>query len=230
MKQLTVVITKRVRETPSVVTQYFTLKDGSVLPYTAGQYITVYFDGSSTPEGKAYSLSSAPYEKVMSITVKVIGEFSRKIAALRVGDKLCISEAYGFFGPNTAQPLVCCAGGVGISPLWSIIKDVYRQNPQRDVRLYYSNKTLGSIAFSSQLSEHALNYPRLQLVHHVTRQRVVPQHVVPHRIDFARCGSNLQQPFFLVCGSDDFVCTAWRQFSASGIAPENISTETFFTL
>ena len=85
----------RVRqENPEVKTLYF----ARPFDFTAGQYITVFIDGSSVREGKAYSISSTPDDDLMSITVKNVGgEFSSYLCSHNVGDKLQISHAYGDF-------------------------------------------------------------------------------------------------------------------------------------
>lgn len=228
MRTLVATITRRVQETPEVVSVYFTLYDGSVLPYAAGQYITVYFERSSTPEGKAYSLSSAPHEPEMCITVKVIGEFSRKIAALQVGETMMISEAYGYFGPISAEPLICFTAGVGISPVWSIIKDLAEHSDPRPITLYCSNKTTKTIPFKDMLEQQLRKQPQLTLTHHITRDHFVPCSMEIGRIPFANAAKTETEPFYLLCGHDDFVRSAWRELRKIGVNADHISTETFF--
>ena len=85
MEKLTAKVLRVTRETSDVVTIYFTVP-GVDFQYQAGQYITVFFEDSSTPAGKAYSLSSAPHESELSITVKKVGEYSGRLHALNAGD------------------------------------------------------------------------------------------------------------------------------------------------
>lgn len=228
MKPLTTIVTKNLREAPDIVTVYFTLPNGSTLDYSAGQYVTVYFEGSSTPEGKAYSLSSMPSEPEMSITVKVIGEFSRKIASLKPGDNLHISEAYGNFGPITKQPLVCFTAGVGLSPVWSIVKHLHETGDKRQVQLCCSTTTVENIPFNEPLRELVCIHDALHVSRYVTRQSSLPSEIIPHRIDFSRYIDPVADRFYLLCGSDDFVRSAWQELTHSGVAARNISTETFF--
>ena len=61
MEKLTAKVMRIRRETSDIVTIYFVVLNHD-FRYVAGQYVTVFFDDSSTPEGKAYSLSSAPHE------------------------------------------------------------------------------------------------------------------------------------------------------------------------
>lgn len=217
-------------ETPDVVSILFTLADGAILDYDAGQYITVYFDQTSKPEGKAYSLSSAPGEKPMSITVKRIGEYSKLLHNLKKGDTFKISRPYGFFNPATPKPLVCIAAGVGLAPIWSIIKHEHAQGNDKPVFLYYSNKTTRDISFSHELEAQHEAHINFQLIHHITRSPRVPAHMIAGRINLDRCVQVVDDPAYLICGSVDFVRSMHRGLVKRGVGQGSISTEIFFEL
>lgn len=225
-----IAIVKRVRRhSHDVVTLYFTLQDGSLLDYTAGQYVTVYVEGGSHPEGKAYSLSSAPHQKYMSITVKQVGEYSRYLHALKAGDQFTISSAYGFFNPLNKRPLVCISAGVGIAPIWSVLKDELMHDHKRPAHLFYSNKTTDDIVFHDAITRRDSSHESLKVSHHITRQAEAPTHMHIGRIDLDKCIEAVEEEAnYLICGSVDFVKSMWRGLSERGIAPEFISTETFF--
>src|SRR3990167_5818668 len=61
-----------IAEAPGVSTLQLSLSNGSVPKYIPGQFITVYAPELGTPEGKAYSISSAPHEKTRNITLALI--------------------------------------------------------------------------------------------------------------------------------------------------------------
>ncbi len=229
MDKHTAIVTRVRQQSHDVVTLYFTLDDGSKLDYTAGQYITVYIDGGSHPEGKAYSLSSAPHQKYMSITIKKVGEYSGYLHSLKAGDRFTISSAYGFFNPMSKRPLVCISAGVGIAPIWSVLKDELKHDASRVAHLFYSNKTTGDIAFHDAITARDSAHESLKVAHHITRQDDVPAHMHIGRIDLDKCVEAVEdEANYLICGSVDFVRSMWRGLSERGIAPELISTETFF--
>src|SRR3989338_3596077 len=91
------VLRSKETEAPGVTTLSFSDESNAVPPFTSGQYINVYFPEAHTPEGKAYSISSAPDEQTFSITVRAIGEFSNRLSALRKGDTVSGSLPNGFF-------------------------------------------------------------------------------------------------------------------------------------
>lgn len=228
MKRYIVRVTKVQQHSHDVATIYFVLERGGVLHYEAGQYITVYFNGTSTPEGKAYSLSSAPSEKAMSITVKKVGEYSGLLHGLKVHDTFVVSEAYGFFNSHTKAPLVCVAAGVGIAPIWSIIKHEYEQTEHRVTTLLYSNKRYQDIPFWHEIEQLCRDKTQLAVWHHVTQDSAASA-VRHRRISAEDCLQGAAEDArYLICGSVSFVRSMWQGLTTRGVAPEAISTETFF--
>lgn len=197
--------------------------------YRAGQYITVYFDGSSQPAGKAYSLASLPNDPAHRIIVKNIGEFSGRLCALRPGDSFVCSSGYGNFNPHTDRSLVCFAGGVGISPVWSVIRNELSGSSSRHITLVHSHGTLGAVPCHESILHHADTNSQFEAVCHITRQKQLPVWVRDKRIavsEYVR--DSVELPVYVVCGSVDFVRDVWQALAAYGVPPGDVSTETFF--
>lgn len=224
MEKLTAIV-KRVKvETPDITTIYFLLDDDWKLEYTAGQYITVFIAGSKVLQGKAYSLSSAPHEKWMSITVKNVGgEYSSYLCGLHKGDTFTISRAYGNFNPHTTKPIVALAAGVGISPIISVLKDKKATGVGPGSHLFYSNKSHHAIAHKRSAATSGA-----VIHHHITAEETVPAAMHKGRIVLDECVKAAEGAFYMICGSVDFVRDMWQGLTQRGIAPENITTETFF--
>lgn len=212
---LTVRIERVRRETPDVMTLYFVRP----FEFTAGQYISVYFDDLNVPEGKAYSLSSRPADDLSSITVKDVGgPFSSRLCSMKAGDSLCISHAYGHFNPNTDAPLVGIAAGVGLSPVWSILAS----NDNDRHALHYGNKTDDDIVYRTELAEL-----KTSVSHHISQQPDT-QHKHGRMSVEEVIESSLEEAHYLICGSVDFVRNIFRELEHGGINRKKISTEIFF--
>ncbi len=203
---------------PDIHIIYFSVPD---FHYQAGQYITVFFDGGSRPEGKAYSLSSAPHQPLLSITVKRVGEYSGRLCDLRLGDTFTCSAAYGDFSPVTDAPLVCLAAGVGVAPVWSVIKHQLAANPSHAITLHYSATHAHTMPHRAAITKAVTGAQ-----FYITRQGNLPFAAHATRIVPASC----VQPgaMYLLCGSVSFVRDMWQGLTAGGVAPEHISTEVFF--
>lgn len=216
---VTVEVVKVRRETPDVTTLYF----ARPFDFTAGQYITVFVPGSRVTEGKAYSLSSLPSQELASITVKNVGgEFSSFLCSRRVGDRLCISRAYGYFNPETAQPLVGITGGCGLSPIWSVLASC---PPEQSASLHYSVKTPSDVVFRDELATSSIRchfYSTRQQVEEKDgwhNGRFDPADIVRTSPDGAH---------FLLCGALEFVREVREGLLAAGVNDQHISTEIFF--
>jgi len=219
MEKLKAKVTKIEENTPDVRTIHF-LVDGKALDFTAGQYITVYFDETGQKAGKAYSLSSAPDDKEMTITVKRIGEFSGKLHSLKRGNEVIISRPYGFFNVKDDKPIIAIAAGVGISPIWSIIRDELPGG--RKVELLYSNKTASDVALKDEIDKlHGL-----RTKYFLTREKAPS--FINRRIDIGKDIDTTEEASYYICGSQDFVTAMWQQLATAGIDEKAISTETFF--
>ncbi|HXK39573.1 MAG TPA: FAD-binding oxidoreductase, partial [Candidatus Paceibacterota bacterium] len=160
-------------ETPDVTTLSLAFERGVQPSFIPGQYVTVYVPELGTPEGKAYSISSAPDDPFLSITVKKMGRFSDHLCELQKEQKLAVSAPYGFFySEEAATPLSMVAGGIGIIPLMSMIRHLVRNDPKRLLSLWYSNRTTRGIVFRDELAELERSTPSLSVHHHVTREAV----------------------------------------------------------
>ncbi|QCT41113.1 hypothetical protein FBF24_04480 [Candidatus Saccharibacteria bacterium oral taxon 488] len=214
---LTVEIVRVRQENPEVTTLYV----ARPFDFMAGQYITVFIEGSQVREGKAYSISSRPHEELMSITVKNVGgEFSSYLCSRQVGDTLQISRAYGDFNPQTERPLVGIAAGCGLSPIWSILADA-----QQPTFLYFSQKSPEYMVFSEELVASNITVKKFS-----TRQQVEERDGWHNgRFEVAKIVSEVpNDAHFLVCGSLPFVRDVWQKLTAAGVDESHISTETFF--
>ena len=214
---LTVEIVRVRQENPEVTTLYV----ARPFDFMAGQYITVFIEGSQVREGKAYSISSRPHEELMSITVKNVGgEFSSYLCSRQVGDMLQISRAYGDFNPQTEWPLVGIAAGCGLSPIWSILADA-----QQPTFFYLSQKSPEYTVFSEELAASSIQVKKFS-----TRQQVEEKDGWHNgRFEVAKIVAETpDDAHFLVCGSLPFVRDVWQKLTAAGVDESHISTETFF--
>jgi len=220
-------VTRVVKESPDVQTIFFTIND-AVLASLAGQYVTVYAAGSSDTVGKAYSLSSAPHDNEHTITVKAIGGYSHWLCSLQPGDGFAVSEPYGFFNVDDAAPIIGIAAGVGVSPIWSIIRDQLNHHADRAITLYLTAPHEDGLIFRTAIDELFSHSPSADACYFVTQsESAVATHgrfVVSRDIPPA----SLAASRFYVCGSESFVRGVWRQLMEAAVDEDRIVTETFF--
>jgi len=81
-----------------------------------------------------YSLSAAPTEHYLRVTVKDLGDHSRSVAYLKRGTRVFVEGPYGAFtaGRATRPHIVMVGGGVGITPIRALM-DEFKNGVQLDV-------------------------------------------------------------------------------------------------
>ncbi len=200
--------------------------------YRSGQCITIYFPETRHVEGKSYSISSAPHEPHLSITVKGIGMFSHKLRAMKQGDTIVGSYPYGYFySEEENSSLVFVAGGIGIVPFRSMIQDILNRYQSRKVYLFYSNKTYNDIIFKREFDNLMLTHRDRFFVRYYLTQEKGVEEIKSGRIparDILDTTQELPEREFFICGSIAFVRDYWRGLKESGIQEECIYTESFF--
>ncbi len=225
----TSVVREVVRETPDIVTLKLSAPDGGRPDFIPGQYIAVYFPDLGTPEGKVYSISSAPHQPWLAITVKRVGAYSSRLHSLRPGDTLQTSAPFGYFCPEPEKPLVMLAGGIGVAPFWSIIQHDAYIDAKRPIQLWHSSRTLADRVFHEQLAQAAKTHPVFTLCEHITREHIKPTELLRSgRINPAAVISPGEQPMYMICGTVPFAKTMWQGLVQADVPEADIMTETFF--
>jgi len=176
--------------------------------FTPGQFawLTVW----STPfkiTGHPFSFSSsaeAPQGHV-EITIRNLGDFTSRIGGVKVGEKVYLDGPYGAFTiGNPADMHVLVAGGVGITPMMSMLRTLADRGDKRPVILLYGSSDWESITFREELE--ALE-KRLELkVVHVLAQPGADWKGEKGYIDAELFRRHVPQPYaeheYFICGPD----------------------------
>ena len=115
-------------------------KKASIRKQHAGQFLFVRFPGDKElNESHPFTISSAPAEDVLRLTIKASGDFTRDLfAKLKEGADAVIEGAYGMFDYKTgSQKQIWIAGGIGVTPFLSFVRDMDGDLTQ-DVDFYYT--------------------------------------------------------------------------------------------
>jgi ring-1,2-phenylacetyl-CoA epoxidase subunit PaaE len=160
-------IRKITRETKEAITLLLEPTDGITVDYKAGQFLTILIRNGEKELRRSYSLSSTPgVDSTLAVTIKrvVNGEVSRYlIDHLKEGDVLtCLPPAGRFtLEPQTdvQRDIFLIGAGSGITPLFSILKDLLIREPQSHCVLIKSDTSEDTALFSRPLHELVTQYP-----------------------------------------------------------------------
>lgn len=134
----------------------FWFKPKHAVRYTAGQFIEMTLPHENPDErGQKhwFTLSSSPTEELLSITTKRatdhVSTFKQTLFALKPGAQVTISEPMGDFvlPKDKTLPLVFVAGGIGVTPMRSMVKYLTDINEMRDITIIYGSRSLDEVAF-----------------------------------------------------------------------------------
>jgi predicted ferric reductase len=120
-------VTSVVPEGPGAVSVYLTGRDLERLPAEAGQFFGWRFlTGPGWSRAHPYSLSAAPDGQGLRITVKELGDDSRRLRALRPGTRVLVEGPYGRLSGRvrTRQRLALVGAGVGVTPLRALAEEL----------------------------------------------------------------------------------------------------------
>jgi ring-1,2-phenylacetyl-CoA epoxidase subunit PaaE len=157
----------KTQETPDTVTLTFSVPQDqkSAFEYRAGQYITLKLNIAGQELRRAYSMSSAPFEGKLAITVKKVsgGRVSNYLHdQIQVGDPIEVAAPDGRFVavPNgeKRRTWYLFAAGSGITPIISIAKTVLEEEPMSTVFLLYGSRTEAEIIFNETLDQLTETY------------------------------------------------------------------------
>ncbi len=169
---------------------------------------------------RSYSFSSVPSDDFLEFYVRVYAErngFSRKVVDLKVGDELVISEAIGRRLEYNGEG-VFIAGGVGVTPFISVLKELDLKGEIGKNVLWISNKTSEDIFYEKELKKILGENVKFIL----TREKI--DDYESGRIDQEFLEKNVKDldKMFYVCSSDSFTNCIKENLKALGVSEENI--------
>jgi len=156
-------------ETPSVKTLRMVPIEGAIPFLQAGQYINLFVNINGTATSRPYTISSSPGKPYLDITVRrKEGGFvsSYILDEVKQGDVLEATGPHGtfFYEPLIdSDDLVFLAGGCGITPFISFIREAAEKKPPLKVHLLYGSVNPDDIVFGNELKQLASDHPDLKM-------------------------------------------------------------------
>ncbi len=227
------------RETPDVQTFRLVAKDGGPLPfdYLPGQYMNLQLTIDGKRVNRSYTIASSPTRRdacELSIKREPMGLSSRYLQdELKVGDSIRISAPAGkfVFTGTEAPAVLLVAGGVGITPLMSIVRYLTDRAWSGDIYFLIIAKTERDIIFHDELQWLKVRFQRLHIC--ITLTRTEPESM--WRGDRGRANAallhrfvpNLTQVPAYLCGPNEMMDSTRELLMSVGIPSEQIKTEAF---
>ncbi len=178
--------------------------NGARYEFRAGQHADFVF-GSESDNSRTFSLASSPLNKEPIMIAMRMRKTAFKSA-------------------------VFLAGGIGITPIRSILQQVTQERLPHKLYLFYSNREADDAAFLEEFENMTAQNPNFTLIPTVTRHRTIAwPHEKGHinREMLSRYLLGLNGPIYYVAGPSGMVTAMTELLNSSGISQDDMRTEEF---
>lgn len=229
-------VSEIIRETESSSTLRLISTSGYLPPFQAGQYINLFVEVNGIRTSRPYSISSAPNQVgYYDLTVRGLQEgfvSDHLLGDVSVGDVLSSTAPTGNFYYNPlfhGDNLVYIAGGSGITPFMSMIREVTDRGLERNIHLIYGSRIESDIVFKQELEERMKTHKRLTVTHVISEpgagytgaKGFITSDVIRNAIN------DFSDKMFYVCGPEAMYSFVLKELEAMSIPKRKVRVEVF---
>jgi predicted ferric reductase len=143
--------------------------------YLPGQFGFLTLRRKGLPvEEHPFTISSPPtWPDRVTFTIKASGDFTRTVRETSPGDRATLDGPYGRFSHVLLAPegrLVMIAGGVGVTPILSMLRHIADAGDDRPVLFVWGNRTEEDILFRDEIESLPRRLPRFRVRHVLSEQ------------------------------------------------------------
>lgn len=209
-------------------TRVFTVAPGiASYRFRPGQHCLVTVDGSHT---RPYSFASSPRQgPAFELAVKRVGVISGQLFALAVGDAVLVSAPINSrfrLDEGDVGPVAMIAGGTGITPFMSILRDAALRGAKNSLTLLFGNKTAADLIYHPELEALAAQMPGFRVIYALSDSWPPDWPGERGFLDaamIARHVPDVMVPRWMVCGRPLMVVYVKKELLKLGVAPGRIA-------
>ena len=207
--------------------------------FKAGQFgdFTLINPTETDAEGniRGFSLASAPYEGDLMFATRMRDTaFKRVLKTMETGTEVSLDAPYGSFTlhNNAKTPAVFLTGGIGVTPVRSIVLQAAHDNLSHKIFLFYSNRRPEDAAFLDELMEAQQKNPNYRFVGTMTEMEKSElkwdgETGYINKTMLEKHIGDLTLPIYYVAGPASMVAAMRKTLNEAGVDDDNIRTEEF---
>lgn len=184
---------------------------------------------------RTFSIASSPFQNKLIFATRMRDTaFKRSLKTVSLGTEVKIDSPMGSFTlhKNSAKPAVFLAGGIGITPFISIVRQADHDRLAHELYLFYSNRRPEDAPFLEALQMVQKSNPKFQLVCTMTAMAeskrgwkgetgLINQEMLLRHL------TNLQGPIYYVAGPPAMVAGMKKMLVGANVDEDDIRTEEF---
>jgi ferredoxin-NADP reductase len=212
--------------------------NGASFGFRAGEHADFVFThpsvGSESDNSRTFSLASSPHDKGLVMIAMRMRKtaFKSALKAAAVGTKFIVSRPRGSFTLHSdiARPAVFLAGGIGITPIRSILQWASQERLSHKLYLFYSNREADDAAFIEEFESMTAQNPNFTLIPTITGHKTMAWPYEKGHINremLTRYLLGLNGPIYYIAGPSGMVAAMTGLLNASGVSDDDIKTEEF---
>ena len=184
---------------------------------------------------RSFSLACAPYEDNLFITTRMRNTaFKRSLKLIELGTELDLEAPWGelTLHDDRSIPAVFLTGGIGITPVRSIVLQATHDKLAHPIFVFYSNRTPSDAAFLDELSAAEKTNADFTFVATMTEVESSPSQWSGETgyITEAMLKKHLPDlslPIYYLTGPPEMVAAMQKLLKKAGVQEDNIRTEEF---
>jgi predicted ferric reductase len=202
--------------------------------YLPGQFVFASVHSKHiSREPHPFTLSSTPTRsQCLQITVRSSGDWTRYAGRIAEGDRVYIQGPFGRFSHTLTDPdreIVMIAGGIGITPMVSMLRLMADRQDLRPITLIWSNRTREDMVYSDEFNDLMSKLIGLRPIFVFTGASA--ERVSTGRLNVEKLQTMLQtcsrRAVVFVCGPSQMMKQVKGDLKCMGFALRSIHTETF---
>ncbi|HJX82129.1 MAG TPA: FAD-dependent oxidoreductase, partial [Candidatus Udaeobacter sp.] len=184
---------------------------------------------------RTFSIASAPFEDQLMFATRMRDTaFKRSLKKMPLGTVVKMDSAMGSFTlhKNSAKPAVFLAGGIGVTPFSSIVRQADHDRAPHKLYLFYSNRRPEDAPFVEVLQNLEKTNPQFRFIATMTEMRRSKKtwNGETGRIDqemLSKYLNELRGPIYYVAGPPALVSGMRKMLVASGVDEDDIRSDEF---
>ena len=184
---------------------------------------------------RTFSIASAPFEDQLMFATRMRDTaFKRSLKKMPLGTVVKMDSAMGSFTlhKNSAKPAVFLAGGIGVTPFSSIVRQADHDRAPHKLYLFYSNRRPEDAPFVEVLQNLEKTNPQFRFIATMTEMRRSKKtwDGETGRIDqemLSKYLNELRGPIYYVAGPPALVGGMRKMLVASGVDEDDIRSDEF---
>lgn len=181
---------------------------------------------------RRFSLLSTPLDNHIAFVTRMqTSAFKQSLQSLHVGDIVKFAGPTGNFilHPETEVPAVLIAGGVGIAPFYSMLRDIQQTQSPRTVYLFYGNRSIEDAPFFkeiAELSKQIANFHFIPVLENADANWSGEKGYITDTL-LRKTVADFMVPIYYICGSPAMVTALQETVLEMGVPDSQVKVEDF---